>query len=447
MRDDLGRPDVKNSRRQFLKEMSVAGGALAALPGVVVASAAAVGSLPSRSGTQPRVEQDVIQIRNPKRLGADHLVAERIRVGEKGEYKPCIAKVRGNELILINYLSDVQPLPNYLYRSLDGGRTWSSPDKTAIPAGGEPYLTRLKDGTLLLTGETSWGSRSEDGGRTWTRNLQPQEFAAKVVSILSRNILQMRDGSLLAIADVPVKGKAFQYGNEFVARSRDGGRTWAESYPASVEGVPSGYPWSIFAEAHLWQARSGKLYAVARVDHRRYRIAGRKLSNLEMASVAAELFHWGYPLVKDISETEFDHLNHLKVYSSTDLGKTWQEGPDLGDYGIMYQSILRLRDGRLLLTFTRRSIDPPLGVRAVLGTETEDGFEFDFQHDLIMLDTKTPIGRGSGGGFGPTVQLDDGTLVTSYSYWSPDDQRRPNDWKTPGPTQCEVVRWRLPAVK
>ena len=33
---------------------------------------------------------------------------------------------------------------------------------------------------------------------------------------------------------------------------------------------------------------------------------------------------------------------------------------------------------------------PPLGVRAVLGEETPDGFAFDFEHDRIMPDTKTP---------------------------------------------------------
>ena len=57
----------------------------------------------------------------------------------------------------------------------------------------------------------------------------------------------------------------------------------------------------------------------------------------------------------------------------------------------------------------------PLGVRAIIRTETDDGFEFDFAHDRIMLDTKTPVGTPQGGGFGLTVQLDDGKLVTSYS--------------------------------
>ena len=43
------------------------------------------------------------------------------------------------------------------------------------------------------------------------------------------------------------------------------------------------------------------------------------------------------------------------------------------------------------------------------------------------------MGRDQGGGFGPTVRLDDGTLVTSYSYRDAGDR-----------THLEVVRWKLP---
>ena len=124
------------------------------------------------------------------------------------------------------------------------------------------------------------------------------------------------------------------------------------------------------------------------------------------------------------------------VDASTDRGRNWSKVRDLGDYGQMYMSILHLGDRRLLLTFTQRAVTPPLGVRAVLGRETNDGFEFDLEHDQIMLDTKTPVGQASGGGFGPTVRLKDGTLVTSYTYRGADNHRR-----------AEVVRWRMPEVK
>ena len=99
----------------------------------------------------------------------------------------------------------------------------------------------------------------------------------------------------------------------------------------------------------------------------------------------------------------------------------------------MYPSIIRLIDGRLLLTYTVRTLDPPLGVRAVLGSEDNDGFDFDMVHDQILLDGKTPKHLTSGGGFGPTVQLDDGALVTAYSYRDTENR-----------FQLEVVRWLAP---
>ncbi len=102
---------------------------------------------------------------------------------------------------------------------------------------------------------------------------------------------------------------------------------------------------------------------------------------------------------------------------------------------VAWSGVTLLKSGRWLLTFSSGywHASPPLGVRAILGKETVDGFEFDFEHNRLMLDTKTPIGKPSGGGFGRTVQLDDGMLVTSYSYRGEDDK-----------THLEVVRWKLP---
>ena len=77
----------------------------------------------------------------------------------------------------------------------------------------------------------------------------------------------------------------------------------------------------------------------------------------------------------------------------------------------MFPSILRLNDGRLLLTYTVRSIHEPLGVRAAIGIETDDGFEFNTDQDIIIIDGKTPTGQSSGGGFGNTIQLDDKSFL------------------------------------
>ena len=163
----------------------------------------------------------------------------------------------------------------------------------------------------------------------------------------------------------------------------------------------------------MWQEKYGELYAILRVG------AGNT-----------------WPLTGTNDPGNNDQSERMIVYASSDTGRNWSKVRDLGGYGQMYMSILRVGEGRLMLTFTQRAIKPPLGIRAVLGRETKDGFEFDLQHDQIMIDTKTPDGVASGGGFGPTVRLDDGILVTSYTYRAADNHKH-----------TEVVRWRLPEIK
>jgi len=148
-------------------------------------------------------------------------------------------------------------------------------------------------------------------------------------------------------------------------------------------------------------------------------------------------------------------MEQTLLFRSKDGGKTWSRPEKLSLLGrepyltvlpdgtIFITGHLLAQDVRnqwgytcgFLLTFTVRKRQPPLGVRAIPGIETDDGFEFDFAHDRIMLDTKTGS-RYQGGGFGPTAQLDDGTLVTSCSYRGEDDK-----------THLEVVRWKLPLPK
>jgi hypothetical protein len=216
-------------------------------------------------------------------------------------------------------------------------------------------------------------------------------------------VLELADGSLLVGVDYDGGD-----GPWFTWRSRDRGVTWEKNIPCQPQNFKSQYGF-FGGETWLWQAGSGKIWALVRVDSNELPIAGRAI------------------------QAGNDQADHFILFSSTDEGKTFDRIGDFGDYGEMYMSLLRLRDKRLLLTFTVRDLHPPLGVRALLGTETDDGFAFDFSHDRLMLDTRTPVGKFQGGGFGPTIQLADGTLVTSYSYRGQDDK-----------THVEVVRWKLP---
>jgi hypothetical protein len=206
---------------------------------------------------------------------------------------------------------------------------------------------------------------------------------------------------------------------DLLYRSTDDGLTWRHGATRIVD-KPAGYPDPLWAEAVYWQCESGTLLALVRVNQKHWPIRDK-------------------PAPTDVA---FDQAEHMVVLCSTDDGQAWRWAQDLGGYGAMYPSLLRLRDGRLLLTHTQRSLDQPLGVRAVVGRESSHGelLELDFDHDVLIIDGQTPAGQSSGGGFGNTVQLDDGTLVTPYSYRNAD---HPDVTGTHG-VHMEVARWRLP---
>jgi len=419
----------QHTRRDFLKTSgAVTGMGLAAIqPGHAAADDAA---------------KDFLEVRNPKTL-PPRLKAQRTLLGSPGDYKACITRTAKGELLLIAFYQVVvegkvgsKPgkgkkhklwgrlhEPVILFRSTDDGRTWS--ERETLPLlGREPYFSITRDGTLFVTGHMWDGDarnqygytvnylhRSTDHGESWetTPILPWGDLPAKTVW-LSRNVLQLRDGTLIL-------GASQERGRYFLWRSADGGKTWDRSIKCEIEGVEKLSEADravllFMAEAVLWEASNGDLLAMVRVDQR------------------------AFPPIPgtEIPMEGIDHANRLLVFRSQDGGRYWKLDRPLGSYyGRMYPSVLRLASGKLLLTFTVRSFRPPLGVQAVLGEESKDGFQFDFASDRIVIDDKTPIGQKSGGGFGPTIQLPDGTLVTALSFRGTDNE-----------TRLEVVRWWLP---
>ncbi len=365
-----------------------------------------------------------IQVINPVTIGADRLPAQRIPVGLPGDYKPCIARLPSGELLLVmfypHHLEDGRYQEDIiLYRSDDGGVTW--PERQVLDLlGREPYLTVLKDATVFITVHFliqdwrnkdgyvhSYVHRSTDGGHTWTTTPIVAEdlpdAPPKTSVVTSRKLLERDDGVLL----LGVSAKVGHY----VWQSTDKGETWDKSRRVAHPTDEDREQFAGFNEGVLWQTQSGQVFLVKRVGSSNYP-----------------------PLDERPIPTGSDQVHRMLLFESTDGGYTWGNASNFSDYGEMYPSILRLQDGRLLFTFTVRALKVPLGVQAALGYEDEAGLHFDFGHDRLILDPKTAEDMPSGGGFGPTVQLEDGTLVTSYSYRDAQDQ-----------THAEVVRWRLPS--
>lgn len=374
----------------------------------------------------------------PKTLRSDKLPAQRFPLGVPDDYKPCIALLPSGELLMVAFHSHELGGGKLreeiiLFRSTDGGVTWSQ-RQTLDLLGREPYLTVLRDGTVLMTVHLlaqdirnkdsyahSYLHRSTDGGRTWTTmRIGPDGFRPKAQTMTSRNVLELPDGTLVLAVD-SARGRAFMW------RSTDGGETWDRSQRSGPSDFKSAF--SHFAEAVLWRAKSGRILSIVRVDSDEHPIAGRPAPGGQ-GDQRGHMVLFG-------STNNRRSMKFIRMLPRTNLipqaGSFMQKVMDLGDYGEMYPSVLRLKDGHLLLTFTVRALKPPLGVQAVLGVENDDGFVFDFEHDRLVLDSKTPRGKRSGGGFGPTIQLADETLVTAYSHRGEDDK-----------THVEVTRWRLP---
>ncbi len=367
---------------------------------------------------------DTIVVRNPKRFSDIMIPCERIPFGEPEDYKPSLVQLPSGELLIVLFrgqrVSDNRILEQpVLYRSHDKGRTWTTGKILDLP-GREPYLSISSNGTLFITAHLlsqevrnqdgytySLIHRSVDAGYSWTTTrLEAIEFRSNTISLGSRNILELHDGSLM----VGVSEHA-PNSRSSIWRSLDDGKSWSIKYPAHFDHVPLDYPYTLLGEAHFWQADSGKIYAILRVGANN-----------------------SWPLTGSTDPGNNDQSERMIIYATTDHGKTWQKVRDLGTYGQMYMSMIRLQNTRLLLTFTQRALDPQLGIRAVIGTQDHDSFHFDLTQDILLLETKTPPGRSSGGGFGPTVQLDDTTLITPYTY------RDKNNIK-----HAELVRWKLPA--
>lgn len=374
-----------------------------------------------------------INVLHPRRLPLWRLPAERQALGITGDYKPTLAMLPDGEIVMAALYSEIKDgeFREYtpFWRSKDGGKTWSQREILQDVLGREQWLTATSKGTLFMSSHFlhtdaandegiihSFIHRSVDGGRSWQRTkifLQGDERCGVNMAILrgghtSRNVVELDDGTLLFGVSIGDSSVAYMW------RSTDDGQTWDHGEPVSIDeynGKPYDNADGFFAEDFTFLTKTGKL------------------------------LHWircgppspMYPM-NDGRATPMgdDEGDRTLLCESTDNGRTWSNLQDFGDYGIMYIRVIRLRDGRLLMTYTRRSLlFPPSGLGAAFSYD--DGETWELESDILILEGKTPWCVASGGGFGNTLELEDGTFVTAYTYRGADEQ-----------THLEVMRWKLP---
>ncbi len=323
-----------------------------------------------------------------------------------------------------------------LYRSTDGGITWSEPQVIVDNAmdDRDAGIFYLGGGRMIVSYFTVSADRYEEGGRcysSWTsraaQTLSKQEIdealarlktipeaywgGASFVAVSedygetwSEDVIvpvsaphgptMMHDGSLLyvgsphnAAAYNKCTGKEETYpawGAISVTESRDGGVTWAKKsdipMPQEYLGFPGGHVF--YCEPHVVQLQSGMLIAVMRRD-----------DNTEFMRR---------------SEMEYVYISY-----SQNGGASWTVPVPVrnADGETVIGSpphVMETKEGAVVISYSRRVA--PCGIRAVVSF---DG-GYTFGEEIILGQNWNP--EDSDLGYPATAQLADGSLITVSYY-------------------------------
>jgi Neuraminidase (sialidase) len=197
---------------------------------------------------------------------------------------------------------------------------------------------------------------------------------------------------------------------EWIIRSTDGGKSWSTRIP-SVVNSPHG-PIQLkdgrilYAGKKLW-AEDKKIGVAESKDDG---LTWQWLAEIPTRQGDKNAYHELHAVEATDGTLIAQIRNHNEVNKgetlqteSTDGGKTWAEPHSIGVWGLP-SHLLRLRDGRLLMSYGHRR--KPFGNQARLSTDNGKTWG-----EPILLS-----GDGKGGdlGYPSTVELEDGTLLTVW---------------------------------
>jgi hypothetical protein len=363
-----------------------------------------------------------IRVMNPKRFPAE-IPCRRIADFGLTGMKPNIVRLENGELLLVNFHAHYETQKDgcinehtMLYRSSDNGLSWSSSHYDFL-LGREPYFSRFKDDILIMTTHAlsldvknklkrgfSVLHRSEDRGHTWeSSNIDMRELWGNERTSTTRNILELDDGKY-------IMGVGCGYGEEYLFVSSDKGKTW-DIKKASVKGIKTDKgEYYIFEEGLFFRTDTGRIMMLAR-------------NNLSLMEIQTDIP--GIPDFDYKTTGTHDHFDIEILYESKDCGLTWEPVGALNIVSCMYPSVCSLGGGKYLVTVTIRTPfgGNNMGVQALIMEEKPGGqIVFHDNEDRLVIDEKTPSYLQSGGGFGNTIILPDGTCLTPYSYYRADDE-------------------------
>lgn len=286
-------------------------------------------------------------------------------------------------------------------RSSDNGRTWSPPQvllDTPMDDRDSGVLETAK-GTILVT---TFTSLAYEPLLTKAEKLKPGEAGSWPAERLKR-WASARDQ---LSPDERRKGLGV-----WMLRSTDEGRTWSKPYDSLVNSPHGPIQLSdgrlLYAGKDLWrdEHRVGVCESIDDGQNWRW-LAGIPTRPGDKHDAYHELHATEAAdgrLVVHIRNHNAANAGETLQSESTDGGKSWSIPRPIGVWGLP-SHLLRLKDGRLLMTYGHRRV--PFGNQARI---SED-------HGRTWSEPMTISGDGPGGdlGYPSTVQLDDGSLLTVW---------------------------------
>ena len=288
-----------------------------------------------------------------------------------------------------------------LMRSKDEGRTWSWPRVLLDSAldDRDAGVLETTRGTLLVTTFTSLGYESAlrraEEIKTDKEEAWPEEKLNRWRAASQRIGAAQREGEL----------------GSWVIRSRDGGVSWSAAYRCPVNSPHGPIQLSdsrlLYAGKQLWHGE-GRIGVCESTDD------GQSWRWLAEVPTRAGDSHREYHELHAVESARNRLIIHIRNHNeanaretlqveSSDGGMTWSSPHPIGVWGLP-SHLLRLKDGRLLMTYGHRR--QPFGNQARL---SED-------QGRTWSEPMVISGDGTSGdlGYPSTVQLHDGSLLTVW---------------------------------
>ena len=258
------------------------------------------------------------------------------------------------------------------------GMTWSQP--VEFHRGLErPQPVNLGGKKLMLIPQDDDGflAFSDDAGKSWTEKKTFPRLADGSVTYHKGSVLV--EGNVLSAvftASVKPHGPTGWRAQSLIRQSRDGGRTWNHGYWLPSE----------------WQTSEGSIVRAA---------DGALVVSLRTAQPA------NYPNFSD-------HWRRLTTARSNDEGKTWSDHQVHFKYGKVHSDLIRLKDGRLLMTYAARmgEIDGVIyhGIEAVISNDHGKTWQWNKRFTLFRWAMHQTMHSPC------SLELKDGRILTLFLY-------------------------------